>query len=202
MRTQWGKCISIYKAAVMIKASGNPLPCTKQWTKLLDFYQYLWKNIDNIYCFASKMQHHHSSYKKIWTILQWIAVIVTIPMAKCKNVFVYDFSNIVIYLKRSQKSIILTALMKIQSYSVEIIRIAFESQLNLRFIISLAEYFKSREYIFDVSERLFSWINFCLIFFLNIKKQQKLKTSIFWQFFSATSHDIVIKWCFCIQCCS
>lgn len=162
----------------------------------------MWKNIDNIYCFASKMQHHHSSYKKIWTILQWIAVIVTIPMAKCKNVFVYDFSNIVIYLKKSQKSIILTPLMKIQSYSVEIIRIAFESQLNLRFIISLAEYFKSREYIFNASERLFSWINFCLIFFLNIKKQQKLKTSIFWQFFSATSHDIVIKWCFCIQCCS
>lgn len=87
-------------------------------------------------------------------------------------------------------------------YSVEIIRIAFESQLNLRFIISLAEYFKSREYIFDVSERLFSWINFCLIF-LNIKKNNKNWKQVYSDnFFSATSHDIVIKWCFCIQCCS
>lgn len=173
----------------MIKASGNPPPCTKQWTKLLNFYQYLSENIDNIYCFASKMQHHHSSYKKIWTILQWIAVMSQSQWQNAKMFLSMIFPILLSIWKVPKINYFDSTHGDSKRYSVEIIRIAFESQLNLRFIISLAEY------IFDVSERLFSWINFCLIF-LNIKKQRKLKTSIFWQFFFSDitwySHKMMI----------
>lgn len=159
----------------MIKASGNPPQRTKHWTKWLDFYQYLSKNVDNIYCFASKVQPHHSSFNKKMNNSSMNCRYCHNSNGKMQKCFLSMIFPILLSIWKVPKINYFDSTHEdTKCYSVEIIRIAFEPQLNLRFIISLAEYFKSREYIFDVSERLFSWINFWLIF-LNIKNNKNLK---------------------------